>query len=76
MVMASHVKQPNTKQTRANRRAGGRKAAEAKKRNAERRAALLADMAPGSPFVGSQPVDGEIGRTLARIRAHIEGRKR
>lgn len=67
--MTSHVEQ-----TRANRRAGGRKAAEAKKRNAQRRAALFADMTPGSAFVGSQPVDGDIGRTLARIRAYTQGR--
>lgn len=57
-------------QVRANRRAAGRKAAETKKRNAERRRQMLADMAPGSPHIGSAPVDGSIAGILARIRAH------
>ena len=66
--MSVHVEQSRA-DALARRRSASVKAAATRKRRAE----MLASMAPDSPLRGSAPVDGDIGRTLARIRAHIAG---
>lgn len=75
------VNQDSFRETALSRNEVARRSSAAKRGHATRRrlAATRAqhpaeDLGPDSKLRGSDPVDGDIGRILARIRAHTEGR--